>query len=75
MGTILSGGQKQRILLARALFRKPNILFLDESTNNLDYKNEFIINGHIKHLGITRVITSHRKEILEYADKLINFYV
>lgn len=73
MGTTLSGGQKQRILLARALYVRPKILFLDESTSNLDFKNEAIINDHINRIGITRVIISHRKEILEQADQVIDF--
>jgi ATP-binding cassette, subfamily B, bacterial CvaB/MchF/RaxB len=71
MGTNLSGGQKQRILLARALYSKPKILFLDESTSNLDFNNEAIVNQHIKKLGITRIIISHRNEVLEQADKII----
>ena len=40
MGSSLSGGQKQRVLLARALYREPSILFLDEGTAHLDLENE-----------------------------------
>jgi ATP-binding cassette, subfamily B, bacterial CvaB/MchF/RaxB len=40
MGSSLSGGQKQRLLLARALYRQPRILFLDEGTAHLDLENE-----------------------------------
>ncbi|MEG9017713.1 peptidase domain-containing ABC transporter, partial [Acinetobacter baumannii] len=54
MGNILSGGQKQRILLARALYRKPKILFLDEATSHLDIIKEKEINDMIKSLNITR---------------------
>jgi len=72
MGTALSGGQKQRILLARALYFKPKILFLDEATSHLDTNNEDLINQNIKQLGITRVIIAHRQETISIANKVIN---
>ncbi len=71
MGSALSGGQKQRILLARALYKKPAILFLDEATSHLDIEREFTVNEAIKSLAITRVIIAHRKETLNSADRLI----
>ncbi|MDA0616039.1 peptidase domain-containing ABC transporter, partial [Acinetobacter baumannii] len=64
MGNILSGGQKQRILLARALYRKPKILFLDEATSHLDIIKEKEINDMIKSLNITRIIIAHRPETI-----------
>lgn len=72
MGTTLSGGQKQRVLLARALYVRPKILFLDEATSHLDAHNENIINHHVKHIGITRVIVAHRKETITTADRIID---
>ncbi|MCR9297890.1 peptidase domain-containing ABC transporter [Vibrio fluvialis] len=72
MGASLSGGQKQRILLARALYRKPKILFLDEATSNLDINNESIINRNIKNLNITRIIVAHRPQTINTADRVIN---
>lgn len=71
MGSALSGGQQQRILLARALYNSPRILFLDESTSNLDVKNELIINQSIRDLKITRVIIAHRQETLNLADRTL----
>nr|WP_301416919.1 peptidase domain-containing ABC transporter [Microbulbifer sp. MI-G] len=48
MGTSLSGGQKQRIVMARALYRAPRILFMDEATSHLDMANESLVNQHIQ---------------------------
>ncbi|WJG09865.1 peptidase domain-containing ABC transporter [Aliiglaciecola sp. LCG003] len=71
MGTSLSGGQKQRIILARALYKDPAILFLDEATSHLDVLNEAAINNHIKQLSITRVIVAHRPQTIASADRIL----
>ena len=71
MGNILSGGQKQRLLLARALYRKPKILFLDEATSHLDIVKEKEINKMIKSLNITRIIIAHRPETISSVDRII----
>ncbi|MBM7037739.1 peptidase domain-containing ABC transporter [Vibrio ulleungensis] len=71
MGAALSGGQKQRVLLARALYRRPKILFLDEATSHLDVANEAIVNENIKRLNITRVIVAHRPETILSADRVL----
>ncbi|WP_334079109.1 peptidase domain-containing ABC transporter [Microbulbifer sp. M83] len=71
MGTSLSGGQKQRIVLARALYRAPRILFMDEATSHLDVANESLVNDHIKQLAITRVLVAHRPETVESAGRQI----
>lgn len=64
MGSALSGGQKQRIILARALFRKPKILVLDEATSHLDAANEAMINRRIAAMNMTRIIVAHRAETI-----------
>src|SRR5207248_3791014 len=63
MGSSLSGGQKQRLLLARALYRRPRILFLDEGTAHLDVENERHINESLTGLRVTRVSVAHRPDI------------
>lgn len=74
MGSILSGGQKQRLLLARALYRKPKILFLDEATSSLDILKEREINEMIKSLRITRIIIAHRPETIMSVDRVVTLH-
>ncbi|GEK16130.1 peptidase domain-containing ABC transporter [Aliivibrio fischeri] len=64
MGSNFSGGQLQRLFLARALYKEPKILCLDESTSNLDEKNELFINDNMKKLTMTRIIIAHRPETI-----------
>lgn len=71
MGSALSGGQKQRVLLARALYKQPRLLFLDEATSHLDLENERLVNDSIRRLALTRVIIAHRPETLVMADRTI----
>ncbi|WP_313280319.1 peptidase domain-containing ABC transporter [Delftia tsuruhatensis] len=71
MGTVLSGGQKQRVLLARALYKKPRILFLDEATSHLDVDAERQVNAAIQTLDITRIMIAHRPETIACADRII----
>ncbi|MCK1718293.1 peptidase domain-containing ABC transporter [Bradyrhizobium sp. 141] len=72
MGSSLSSGQKQRVLLARALYRRPKILFLDEGTAHLDTEKEREINANLRHLNMTRVSVAHRPEITQGADMIIH---
>jgi ATP-binding cassette subfamily B protein RaxB len=71
MGASISGGQKQRILLARALYKKPKILFLDEATSALDVDREHLVNQAIRQLDLTRVIVAHRPETIASAGRVI----
>lgn len=68
MGSALSGGQRQRVILARAIYRHPKVLILDEATSHLDESLEMRINGNLRALGITVVLVAHRKATIESAD-------
>ena len=72
MGSILSGGQKQRLLLARAIYRNPKILVLDEATSHLDTPNERRVNAAINELNVSRVIVAHRLETVQSASRVID---
>jgi ATP-binding cassette subfamily B protein RaxB len=71
MGAALSGGQKQRILLARALYKRPQILLLDEATSSLDVDRERLVNHAVRQLALTRVIVAHRPETIASAGRVI----
>lgn len=71
LGEGLSGGQKQRLFIARALYRKPGILFMDEATSALDEESESYVNAAIKKLNITRIIIAHRKSTIASAERVI----
>jgi ATP-binding cassette subfamily B protein RaxB len=64
LGMALSGGQKQRVLLARALYRKPHVLFLDEAFDQLDVALERRISSSLSSHSIAAVIVSHRPETI-----------
>ena len=71
MGSTLSGGQKQRVLLARALYRQPKILVMDEGTAHLDARHEQAVNAAISVMGITRIIVAHRQETIAAAERVL----
>lgn len=71
LGAGISGGQKQRLFIARALYRQPSVLFMDEATSHLDIDNEAAINKAISALKITRIIVAHRPSTIASADRII----
>lgn len=71
MGSSLSGGQKQRVIIARALYRQPDILFLDEATSHLDELTESHIADTLKTMHVTRVIVAHRPATIALCDLII----
>ena len=72
-GVGLSQGQKQRILIARAVYKNPDYIFLDEATNSLDANNERMIVGHLDEFykGKTVVIVAHRLSTVKNADQIV----
>lgn len=72
-GMGLSQGQKQRILIARAIYKNPDYLFLDEATNSLDASNEYDIVTNLENFyaGKTVVIVAHRLSTVRNADQII----
>jgi ATP-binding cassette, subfamily B, bacterial CvaB/MchF/RaxB len=69
LGTALSGGQKQRVLLARALYKDPLIVFLDESFDQLELESEQQIIENLRAVGLGLVLVSHRPDTIRSVDR------
>jgi ATP-binding cassette, subfamily B, bacterial CvaB/MchF/RaxB len=72
LGMTLSSGQKQRVLLARALYRRPKVLFLDEAFDQLDLDNENRVKEQLSKIGIGLVIVSHRPESISEVTRQVH---
>lgn len=72
LGGMLSAGQRQRLLLARALYRRPKVLFLDEATSHLDVDTEARVLDHVDSLGITVISAAHRPDVIRRAQRIIH---
>ena len=72
-GSRISGGQRQRIALARALYKKPRLLVLDEATSSLDAENEFEITATIRKLpkSVTTITIAHRLSTVLDSDNVV----
>jgi ATP-binding cassette, subfamily B, bacterial CvaB/MchF/RaxB len=71
MGSGLSGGQKQRLLLARAMYRQPSVLALDEATSHLDIANERAVTQALGQMKLTRLVIAHRLETIAGAQRVV----
>jgi ATP-binding cassette subfamily B protein RaxB len=71
LGVALSGGQRSRVLLARALYRQPQILFLDETFDQLDLARERAITDGLRQTSLGLVIVSHRPETVGAVDRIV----
>ena len=71
LGSSLSGGQRQRIILARAIYREPRVLVLDEATSHLDMAAEQIVSRELSAMALTRIVVAHRPATIRDAHRVL----
>ncbi|NOT87774.1 MAG: peptidase domain-containing ABC transporter [Lysobacter sp.] len=71
LGSSLSGGQRQRIILARAIYRQPRVLVLDEATSHLDLVAEQIVSRELSAMALTRIVVAHRPATIRDAHRVL----
>jgi ABC-type bacteriocin/lantibiotic exporter with double-glycine peptidase domain len=67
----LSGGQRQRLLIARALVRRPRLVFFDEATSALDNRSQEIVSRSLERTNATRLVIAHRLSTIRHADRIL----
>jgi ABC-type bacteriocin/lantibiotic exporter with double-glycine peptidase domain len=70
-GSQISGGQRQRVMIARALVRRPRLIFLDEATSALDNRTQAIVGESIAAMNATRIVIAHRLSTIRNADRIL----
>jgi ABC-type bacteriocin/lantibiotic exporter with double-glycine peptidase domain len=70
-GGTLSAGQRQRVLIARALIRRPRLVFFDEATSALDNRTQEIVTESTRELAATRIVIAHRLSTIVAADRIV----
>jgi NHLM bacteriocin system ABC transporter ATP-binding protein len=70
-GSQISGGQRQRVMIARALVRKPRLIFFDEATSALDNRTQAIVGESIAAMNATRIVIAHRLSTIRTADRIL----
>lgn len=72
MGSTLSGGQRQRVMIARAIYRKPRLLLLDEGTAHLNEEMQQQVLANLRGLGVTIVAVTHDPRVIEQANRVVD---
>jgi ATP-binding cassette, subfamily B, bacterial CvaB/MchF/RaxB len=71
LGNSLSGGQRQRLILARAIYRRPRVLVLDEATSHLDLTTEKLVGRELSAMALTRIVVAHRPATIREAHRVM----
>jgi ATP-binding cassette, subfamily B, bacterial CvaB/MchF/RaxB len=71
LGNSLSGGQRQRLILARAIYRRPRVLVLDEATSHLDLAAEKLVGRELSAMALTRIVVAHRPATIRDAHRVL----